>query len=101
MEEVDRLWTYGLSANWEILPTSAWNYAIEETSALRRGEGPISAVPFSSKSPPVTVTVDARTLPGWELSTQRCLREWGNEVIDAHPLRRGETSDYSFPTVKT
>ena len=118
-EKWQKLADYGLTANWEVLPTSAWNYAIEENSALQRSEAPVSEVPFSSKTPAVTVMVGARPVPEWATHA-RSVPEWVTDKNYAPPppqspvaLRNGATQILtlipygaaklritSFPTVK-
>lgn len=118
-EKWRKLTDYGLTANWEVLPTSAWNYAIEEVSALHRSEGPVSQVPFSSKMPAVTVKVGARAVPEWTTNTKD-VPEWVTDINCAPPppqspvaLTNGTTQTLtlipygaaklritSFPTVK-
>ncbi len=54
----------------EILPESAWNYALQidrKSPQATVETQPISEIPFSSSDPPVTLTVPARRLPSWEL----------------------------------
>jgi hypothetical protein len=121
-EKWNKLVGYGSSAaNWEVLPTSVWNYAIKENSALRRSEGaPVSEVPFSSKSSSVTVTVDAEAVPDWATGRQS-VPEWATDKNYAPPppqspvsLANGVTQTLtlipygaaklritSFPTVKS
>jgi uncharacterized protein len=57
----------GMTADWQIFPTSQWNYglAVNETTQLAAIESPIGAIPFSLKNPAVTVEVGARTIPSW------------------------------------
>jgi len=119
-EQWKKLVDYGLTANWEVLPTSAWNYAIEESTALQRSEAPIAEVPFSRKAPPVTVTVNAQRVPEWTTEVLRSVPEWMTEKNYAPPpppspiaLTKGATATLtlipygaaklritSFPTVK-
>ena len=59
-------------ADWEVFPTTSWNYGL----ALAEGEvtvtdAPISPVPFDPDAAPVTLTVPARRVPEWTLS-QNC-----------------------------
>jgi len=59
-------------ADWEVLPTTPWNYAldVDETtadSAVAFNEHPVGDCPFSPEGAPVTATVRGRKLPGWDL----------------------------------
>jgi len=54
------------SADWQITPTSAWNFAVKvgECDAIPAEHG-VSAVPFDAAAPPVTLAVQARRYPAW------------------------------------
>ncbi len=59
------------AADWEVLPTTPWNYAlrVSEASAggLRVVERPVGPVPFARASPPVEIEVTGRRVPEWQL----------------------------------
>jgi hypothetical protein len=57
----------GPSADWEVYPNSSWNYGIDEGTSFARREHALAPIPFSGKSPPVTVTVNARPVPQWTM----------------------------------
>ncbi len=65
VERWEKLRDRGLTADWEVHPGSPWNYAIVQGTRFDRSEQPISAVPFSNRTPPVTITVSGRPLPQW------------------------------------
>lgn len=57
-------------ADWEVYPTTPWNYALEVhdddlAAGLRFDEHKLESPVFSPASPPVTATVMARRVPGW------------------------------------
>ena len=59
-------------ADWEVSPTTAWNYGLalgrrtpEEAFAVR--ESPVGPVPFAPDAAPVTLSAPARRLPQWTL----------------------------------
>ena len=59
-------------ADWEVYPTTSWNYAIDaREETLTRdaafSEHPVGKMPFSPGSAPVTCRVRARKLRGWKL----------------------------------
>jgi len=59
-------------ADWEVYATTPWNYALalnedNVAEALAFEEHPVGDRPFSPDGAPVTATVQARRLPGWEL----------------------------------
>ena len=60
----------GLSADWQVFPTGAWNYAIavnpeDAANSISVTEAPLSARPFTAKPAPVQLQVTARKLPAW------------------------------------
>ena len=54
----------GLTADWEVYPASPWNYALTD-APLSHAEHPISAVPFSRRTPPVTIAATVVRAPDW------------------------------------
>jgi hypothetical protein len=60
----------GMTADWQVYPTTQWNYALAIESAspendISVAEAEIGDYPFSRKRPPVTLSVKARKLPQW------------------------------------
>jgi DUF1680 family protein len=60
----------GPSTDWEIYPTSPWNYALvldrnDPAKSIEVKERPIGKQPFSSEGAPVELLVKARRLPTW------------------------------------
>jgi hypothetical protein len=59
------------AADWELLPTTAWNYGLVigagGASGLKVVERPVGAVPFARENPPVEIEVTARRVPEWQL----------------------------------
>jgi uncharacterized protein len=59
----------GMTADWQVFPSSQWNYALavnEKTiGEAPVSEQPVSSSPFSLKEAPVTLRVEARRLPSW------------------------------------
>ncbi len=55
----------GLTADWQVYPASAWNYAVAPETAAAR-ENPVKARPFARAQAPVILEVKARKLPGWQ-----------------------------------
>ena len=60
----------GLTADWQVFPTTQWNYALAvgDTSipAIKVQEDPVGASPFSLKESPVKLQVQARKVLSWE-----------------------------------
>ena len=59
-------------ADWEVLPTTPWNYGLALTEGeVKVSETAVGLMPFDPEAAPVTLTVSARRIPEWELS-QNC-----------------------------
>ncbi len=60
----------GLTADWQVFPTTSWNYALStsETTApqLRVVERPVPAYPFAREASAVEIHVPARQLAEWK-----------------------------------
>ncbi len=59
-------------ADWEVYPTTPWNYALDVDhqtleSDVAFAEHPVGARPFSPDGAPVTATVEGRRLPEWQI----------------------------------
>lgn len=58
-------------ADWELLPTTPWNYALaidlDKPEALRFEERGVGERPFSPEGAPIAVRVAGRRVPGWGL----------------------------------
>lgn len=55
------------SPDWEIFPTTPWNYALSLDEPMTVLEEPISRVPFDGAKPPVRVLASGRRVPEWTL----------------------------------
>lgn len=63
---------HGPAADWEVFPTSPWNYALVLNlaipgAAFKVREKPVGQQAFSVESPPVQLTAKARRVPEWQL----------------------------------
>ncbi|MHC4563209.1 MAG: beta-L-arabinofuranosidase domain-containing protein [Planctomycetota bacterium] len=58
-------------ADWEVLPTTPWNYALEvDESSIGEvvfTEAPVGDMPFSPDGAPMSATVNGRRVPSWEM----------------------------------
>jgi hypothetical protein len=54
----------GMTADWQVYPTTQWNYAVS-TDSIKATESPVTESPFTLKNSPVTLEVKARQLPAW------------------------------------
>ena len=62
----------GPGGDWEIFPTSPWNYGLEtnpegDLASLSVEERPMGKQPFSSEGAPVLLHVTGRRVPNWEI----------------------------------
>ena len=75
---IDEKWQrYGTNAQWpewEVFPASAWNYGLvldrrnpANSFQVTHRPGPLPAQPFAPEAAPVTLTVKAREIPGWQM----------------------------------
>jgi len=58
------------AADWEVLPTTAWNYALHLAPGepnLKVVERPVGAVPFAREAPAVEIEVVGRRVPEWQI----------------------------------
>ncbi len=60
----------GPVADWEVYPTSPWNYGLRvdlsnPSESFQVREAPIARQPFNNSSPPVSLEAKARRLPQW------------------------------------
>jgi len=54
----------GMTADWQVYPTTQWNYAVHPDS-IKAIEAPVAEGPFSLKGTPVKLEIKARKLPAW------------------------------------
>ncbi len=60
----------GMTADWQVYPTTPWNYALQlppanPASAIQESVNEVGQTPFSLKTPPVTLSVPARKVSAW------------------------------------
>ncbi len=78
-------------ADWEVYPTTPWNYALavtEETLAadVTFAEQPVGDRPFSPEGAPVTASVKGRRVPEWTLENGSAADAPLSPVNSAEPL---------------
>ena len=77
----------GLTADWQVFPTTQWNYALtidprQATTQIATVEKAMQPAPFSAKTTPITLTVKGRKLPHW----------WAEDGVAA-PVPEGASTD--------
>ena len=71
-EDWRKIAQHGPAADWEVLPTTPWNYGLlldpqKPESAVQAAEKPLGGMPFSPAGAPVELRVKGRRLPAWDL----------------------------------
>lgn len=56
----------GLTADWQVYPTTAWNFGVIVKESVTHGEQALGPVPFSMKPAAVTLRVAGRLVPTWK-----------------------------------
>jgi hypothetical protein len=69
-ESWNKLKQTGPVADWEVFPTSPWNYGLRvdtknPAAAFEVQEAPVARQPFNSSEPPVLLKAKGRRLPQW------------------------------------
>ncbi|HVU13212.1 MAG TPA: beta-L-arabinofuranosidase domain-containing protein [Phototrophicaceae bacterium] len=73
--------------DWEVYPTTAWNYGLADGADIRLGDvQPPSALPFDPDHAPVTLIAAARRLPGWRMENNSAGEIVGGIHTSAAPL---------------
>ena len=78
-------------ADWEVYPTTPWNYALQidrdhAERSLTFEERPIGSPPFSSKAFPVIARVKGRRLADWKIERGAAAPPPPSPVFSAEPL---------------
>ncbi len=72
-ESWSRIKQTGPVTDFEVYPTSAWNYGLrvdltDPAASFQVTEAPMARQPFDRKTPPLSIQVKARRLPQWVIS---------------------------------
>ena len=112
-EDWVKLRTRGMTADWQVFPTSQWNYAlaVSESAAANIAveEPPIGGSPFSLEGASVRLHAPARKLPAWraedgvaELVPQSPgQQQRAEEQLTLVPYAAAKLRITSFPKLKT
>jgi hypothetical protein len=66
-EDWRKLHQWGPAADWEVRPTTVWNYALDLAGPPEVLKKPTGDFPFSPEGRPLEMRVRGRRLPGWEM----------------------------------
>ena len=83
----------GMTADWQVYPSSQWNYAILATpdklgDDIRVLESEILKTPFSAKPAAVELEVTARKLPDWHAEDGAADSVPASPVVSSEPNER-------------
>ena len=103
----------GMTADWQVYPTTPWNYALAVTpenaaSAVVVSESAIPEKPFTDKPGPVELKVKARKVPAWlaedgaadALPLSPLTSEEAEETIRLVPYAAAKLRITAFPQLK-
>lgn len=91
-EEWRRIRNRAPAADWEVYPTSNWNYALvldpkNPAASMKVVEKPVGVKPFSPGGAPVEIHAQARRLPGWGM------KQGSADAPPKSPVRTGEPAE--------
>jgi len=76
-------------ADWEVYPTTPWNYGLAlGEGEIAVGEAPVGSVPFAPDAAPVTLTAPARRVSVWEMHRNCAAPPPDGVVATVNPLER-------------
>ncbi len=104
----------GMTADWQVYPTTQWNYALALDAAspshdVRAMDTEVSDRPFSAKGAPVKLHVKGRKLPGWQAENgvadpvpqSPVTSDQPEETIALIPYAAAKLRITAFPSLKT
>jgi DUF1680 family protein len=104
----------GMTADWQVFPTTAWNYALSLDPAapektITVAESALPTVPFSGRQTPVRLSVKARRLTPWraedgvanELPPSPVTSDQPDETIQLIPYAAAKLRITAFPLCKS
>lgn len=82
-------------ADWEVHPTTPWNYGLAlDGAALEVRESPVSRQPFAPDAAPITLSAPARRVPQWTLGPNCAGPLPPSPVASSEPLEQVELVPY-------
>jgi DUF1680 family protein len=103
----------GMTADWQVFPTRAWNYALSLDPAAAEktvtvAESPVEKTPFGARRTPVRLSVKARRLTGWraedgvtdDLPQSPVVSDQAEQTIELIPYAAAKLRITAFPLLK-
>jgi len=81
-------------ADWEVHPTTPWNFALRLEDEMAVSEGPVGAVPFDPAAAPVAIRARGRRLPEWGMEGASAAPPPQSPVSSSEPLQDLELIPY-------
>ena len=99
-EDWHKLRDRGLTADWQVYPSSKWNYSLsldpsQPAKDIDVSESEVGAVPFGKKGTPVTLRIKAKSLPGWIAENGVAAAPQQSPVESAQPSETIELIPYA------
>jgi len=85
------------ACDWEVHPTTPWNYGLDLSRAIGSfnvRESPIGPIPFAPQDAPVTIEARARRVPQWQLEFNSAGELPQSPVVSSEPLETIELIPY-------
>jgi hypothetical protein len=112
-EDWVKLRDQGMTADWQVYPTTPWNYALDINAtspwkSIRVAEAEVTAGPFTALHTPVQLQVKARKLPDWRaqdgvadpVPQSPVVSDLPEEVIRLIPYAAAKLRITAFPQLK-
>ena len=104
----------GMTADWQVYPTTPWNYALAVNDAstshgITASETDVGNHPFSAKNVPVKLQVKGRKLPDWQavdgvadpVPQSPVTSDQPEETVTLIPYAAAKLRITAFPQLKT
>ena len=98
----------GMTADWQVFPTTQWNYALKVDESIAVHEADVSEIPFARAHAPVRLSVKARKLTAWRaedgvadaLPQSPVTSDQPEETIELVPYAAAKLRITAFPECK-